>query len=454
MTEPKKPRKQDRLLALATVRYWLRQLNASGIKHDIKAGIGTRGVYLFFLTSFDEWLAGREFDVRMQTVAGGRIVRETVQKSFKHVEELLYFGEDGNEKEAKKIISEYLVDPRHGHMKHSTKAVMCSAIKSYFDAHDVVTNVRLNGRKNDGAEFVDEPGLDITEFYKMMTAGRINPLTRAVMMVKFQAGLDSSTLADRFNFYAYPQIAEYCKTPDHEKWNIEKCPIPIKLRRVKTTAKYTTFIDRDALTAVKDYLAWKEKLHGPHDPEGPMFVTTWGGSIHGAWISTAFRRIAATSGAQKRLAHGVLKIKSHGVRHLLKSTLKACGCMDYAADHIIGHAPKDPYDQGAKYYPETLRLEYAKASHKINIFSHVQSVVDDPEPPGRAGEKLNNALAEMKELRIQLNEMKDANEKKNERGNGSTATNATLRELLRKLLDGDGDADTASAIRKHLDGPE
>ena len=28
---------------------------------------------------------------------------------------------------------------------------------------------------------------------------------KAVMMIKFQAGLDSSTFADRFNFEAYPR---------------------------------------------------------------------------------------------------------------------------------------------------------------------------------------------------------------------------------------------------------
>ncbi len=209
----------------------------------------------------------------MQTVVDGRIVRKTVQKSFKHVEELLYFGEDENTKDVRKIISQHLVAPQHKHLKRATRTVICSAIKSYFDAHDVFTNVKVNGRKNSEAEFADEPGLDITEFYKMMTAGKINPLTCAVMMVKFQAGLDSSTLADRFNFYAYKQIAEYCGTPDHEKWDLEKCPVPIRLRRVKTTVKYTTFIDRDALSALKDYLVWKEGLHGPHDPEGPLFTT-------------------------------------------------------------------------------------------------------------------------------------------------------------------------------------
>ena len=453
MTAPKKPRKRDRLIVFATVRHWLSQLNGSGVKHDVQTGSGTRNVYLFQLEVFDSWLAGRPFDVRVQTVVDGRITRETVTKSFPNVEELLYFGEDGNEKEVKKIISEYLADPQNAHVKQSTRAVMCAAIKSYFDTHDVFTNVRVNGRKQDDGEFDDEPGLDIVEFYKMMTAGKLNPLTRAVMMVKFQAGLDSSTLADRFSFYAYSQIAKHCGTDDYKKWDPKKCPIPIRLIRVKTTTKYTTFIDRDALSAIKEYLEWKEKLRGPHDPKGPMFVTSRDQPVHVKWVSSAFGRIAKTSGVQKQLSDGTSKVKSHGVRHLLKSTLKACGCMDYAADHIIGHAPKDPYDQGAKYYPETLRLEYAKASHKINIFSRVQSVVDDPEPPGGADEKLNDALAKIEAMSRKINEMQADNEKKKERGNGSAAaTNAALLELFRKLFGDDFDGDMMNNIMKRFDG--
>ena len=126
MTAQKRPKKGDRLRAFATVRYWIGQLNESGIKHDINIATSTKDLYLYHLVMFDEWLAGREFDVRVQTVVDGRIVRKTAQRSFEHVEELLYFGEEGNEKEVKKIISQYLADPRHRHLRRSTKVGMCT----------------------------------------------------------------------------------------------------------------------------------------------------------------------------------------------------------------------------------------------------------------------------------------------------------------------------------------
>ena len=109
------------------------------------------------------------------------------------MEELLRFGEDGsgNEKEVRKIISQYLRDPRHVNLAHSTMAGTCSAIKSYFDAHDVATNVKFNGKKRNEIEvtrrFHARAG-DCRLFYKMMTANKVDLMVRAVMLVKFQAG--------------------------------------------------------------------------------------------------------------------------------------------------------------------------------------------------------------------------------------------------------------------------
>ena len=150
------------------------------------------------------------------------------------MEELLRFGEEGNEKEVKKIMKEYLVDPKLRNLKHSTVLDTCAAINSYFDMHDVKVGIKPNGRKRDEFEVTDEPELDLVEFYTMMTTGNMDPMTRAVMLVLFQAGLDRSTLADRFNFYAHPQIVKFCGTADYREWRLDRCPIPIQLRRVKT----------------------------------------------------------------------------------------------------------------------------------------------------------------------------------------------------------------------------
>ena len=88
MTARKNGRRINYMLEFATVRYWQGQLNESGIKNSTSNLTDTRTVYLTRLAAFNEWLPGRIFDMRVQAVADGRIVRETAQKSFANVEEL------------------------------------------------------------------------------------------------------------------------------------------------------------------------------------------------------------------------------------------------------------------------------------------------------------------------------------------------------------------------------
>ena len=453
MTARKRPKKSDRIISLPSVRYWQEQLNGSGIRHDIKITASTRDIYLHKLSMFNEWLAGREFDVRVPAVAGGRIVHESVRKSFASVEGLLRFGEDGNgnEKGVKRIINRYMADPRHGNLKRSTMSGTCAAIKSYFDTNDVMTGVRFNGRKNDAFEVTEEPELTLAEFYKMMTISKIDPMVRAVMLVKFQAGLDSSTLADRFNFYAYQQIAKYCGTADHGAWDLGRCPIPIELIRVKTAVRFTTFIDRDALSAIRDYLAWRERTHGPHDPKGAMFITTRDRPIDGEWVSEAFGRLAEYSGTQRRLAPRVLKIRSHNVRRLLKSTLTACGCAAWAADHVLGHAPKDPYEGTPGLFPKELRREYAKASHVINMFSKAVSKINDTDPSDAIEKALEASEARNEELMRKLNEAHGLLAKKDAR---RTNQETKIEMVIKAILDasGDPDGDFRQNLKARLDG--
>ena len=442
MTARKKGRRVNYMLEFATVRYWQGQLNECGIKNAASNKTNTRLVYLTRLAAFSEWLPGRIFDMRVQAVADGRIVRETSQKSFANVEELLRFGDDGsgNEKEVRKIISQYLRDPRHGNLAHSTVAGMCAAIKSYFDAHDVATNVKFNGKKRDEIEVTEKPELELADFYKMMTANKVDLMVRAVMLVKFQAGLDSSTLADRFNFYAYQQIAKWCGTDDHKAWKKDKCPIPVHLVRVKTGIKYTTFIDRDALDAIKTYLSWREERHGPRDPAGPMFLTTRNEPIRGEWISNAFGRLADSSRAQRRLESGVLKLHSHNTRRLLKSLLMECGCAEWAADHVLGHKAKDPYTGPAELFPKTLREEYAKASHKINVLSKAASSVDCEDPTGAAEKALKKSKAQVEVLNKRVNELEAKINNKDTRSAGAESKfDVAVKAIIDALDDPGGD---------------
>ena len=105
------------------------------------------------------------------------------------------------------------------------------------------------------------------------------------------------------------------------------------------------------------------------------------------------------------------KIWAHNLRHLLKSTLITYGCAPYAADHILGHAPRDPYEKQSILYPENMRAEYAKASSHLNIFSKVEGTLNTDKDP-------KSLLARIKELEIQVS--------------GTNTTNAEIALLERR----------------------
>ena len=436
MTREKRPKRHDKMLELESVVRWRGQLNESGISSGIKINTYTRAVYLSKLYHFNEWLVKREFTVRVPVVKSKRTVRESRRMPFANVEVLLHFGEDDNAKKVKRIVQDYLAVLRDRGLSNSTMAGACSAIKSYFDTNDVVVNVKPHSLKRNGSVAVDETKLTLPEFYKMMTVGKMNRLTRAVLMVKFQAGLDRSTLADRFNFHAYAQIAKFCGTKNHREWSLDKCPIPIRLVRVKTGVQFTTFIDRDALAALKDYLAWREENHPSHDPDGPIFITTKGEPVSVEWVSHTFAKGAKYSMTQKRLGPRKVKLTSHSVRHLLKTTLITCGYDRYVADYAIGHAP-DTYER-PDLCPDKLRREYAKASHAINIISKAASKINDMRPANAMEKDLEASKAKVEELEKKVNELKAEIAKKNAR---SADAVSKLDMVVRAIIDASGDPD-------------
>ena len=430
----KRKRKTDHMLEFASVVEWMESLRPSGVSHDIRICTSTRDVYLFNLTAFNAWLSGREFNMRVLAAKDDKIIHKNVKKSFANVEILLHFGEDGNgsAKEIRKIIIKYLNDPMHDGKAQSTKIGMCAAIKSYFDTHDVMTGVKYTGRERRTSVITDAPEMSLPDFYKMITISKIDHLVRAVMLVKLQAGLDRSTLADRFNFYAYKQISEFCGTTNHREWSLDKCPIPLKLMRVKTDYAYITFIDRDALSALKDYLAWREDARGPHDPDGPIFLTNKNKPVSIAWISDVFARIAKYARTQKRLGLRTLKITSHEVRDLLKTTMLACGCKPYAADYFLGHKPKDSYEK-PDLYPENLRKEYAKASKVLNMFSHVEGQMDNIAASEKRRANKKRLIETITNQREKIRELNRENRELNRENRELDMKNNTLQTNLKAL---------------------
>ena len=402
----------ERILKLESVKFWCTQFNKTGHKRTSPNG-STKKMYLRAIAKLDEWLPGRSFQSHETVIRDGQINKQAVTKSFASVEELLYYcteSEHGT-KTAQRAIREYLAGPEADKMSDSVHSVTRAAIKSYFNVNDVVLNIPKSRKKLIGHTH-DDDSMSLEDFYNMLKDGNPGIKMKTVMLIKLHSGMDSSTFADRFNYEGYPQIVKYFKTDDHKSWNLEVCPVPIKLVRVKTNVQHTTFLEHDAIIQLQRYLTWKDAKYGKHDPSKPLFVTQRGVPIDSAWISRHFSEVAVRAGIQEKVSHMVYKMRAHSVRHLLKSTLIRYGCKSYVADHVLGHAPKDTYERQTVLYPEALRAEYAKASPYLNIFSKVESVLNtetDSEDQDARIRELEDKVKSLKQFKTEKSMTEETN---------------------------------------------
>ena len=386
----------ERVLKFESVKFWCTQFNKTGHKRTSPNG-STKKMYLRVIAKFDEWLPGRSFQSHETVIRDGQMTKQPVTKSFASVENLLYYcteSEHGT-KTARRAIREYLAGPEADKMSDSVHSITRAAIKSYFNVNDVVLNIPKSRKKLIGHTHDDDP-MTLEDFYHMLKDGNPGLKMKTVMLIKLHSGMDSSTFADCFNYEGYSQITKHFGTDDHKSWNLERCPVPIKLVRVKTNVQYTTFLERDAITQLRRYLTWKDTKYGKHDPSKPLFVTQRGVPIDSAWISRHFSEVAVRAGMQEKVSPMVYKMRAHSVRHLLKSTLIRHGCKSYVADHVLGHAPKYTYERQAVLYPEALRAEYAKASPYINIFSKVESILNTADDPASLHARIRELEAKVK----------------------------------------------------------
>ena len=401
----------ERVLKLESVKFWCTQFNKTSHKRTSSNG-STKKIYLRAIAKFDEWLPGRSFQSHETVIRDGQISKQPVTKSFASVEKLLYYctESDYGIKTTQRAIREYLAGPEADKMSDGVHSITRAAIKSYFNVNDVVLNIPKNRKKLIGNAHDDADSMSLEDFYHMIKDGNPGLKMKTVMLIKLHSGMDSSTFADRFNYEGYPQIVKYFKTDDHKSWNLEKCPVPLKLVRVKTNVQHTTFLERDAITQLQRYLTWKDTKYGRHNPSKPLFVTHRGVPINSEWISRHFSEVAVRAGMQEKVSPMVYKMRAHSVRHLLKSTLITYGCAPYAADHVLGHAPRDAYEKSAILYPENLRAEYAKASSHLNIFSKVESVLNTAKDPASQDARIRDLEAKVKSLKQSKTEANMAEE--------------------------------------------
>ena len=443
--------------SIPVVAKWLGMLNTANVRHVSSRQNGTRESYSYGMYRFNNWLAGKTWSIATRTTNGDgsyRDVRKDVEvRDVAHLLELA-LEKGGLDRDLLAIIRQFFAELCA--RKKFSRSVMVQtqcAIKSFFMSHEIQYGLQLPRSLMRGARAADDEWenneLKMSDLGRMLTVGKPTIRDKAVILSKFHRGMDQSTMADRFNYTAFDQIASHMGTDDIRSWDLDKCPVPIVLTRVKTNFKHVGFLERDAISANIDWIAERERLTGGPLRRGdglPLYLSQHGRPITPLWIGDRFRRLAIRAGLCKARMDGAMSSTrhTHQMRHLLKSTLIDSGCRIDVADHVIGHSPKDTYERQSVLYPDSIRREYAKASGKINIFTNFETSIN-------ASDDIHKLRAEVKADRLKLKAVLAAAESNAGRsGTGEDAPNtghvaemiAALQHDVRRLQ---GERDAAQA---------
>ena len=270
------------------------------------------------------------------------------------------------------------MDESHEGKKSSTMKLVMNALKSYFVKNESPITFSFDPETNydNTKSSMEQTSLSLGEVFTLLTKGKPNIMEHALILCKFHRGLDNTTFSDSFNFEAWKQLVEYFGTEEYLRWDLKKCPVPIKLLRVKTQFIHTGFLDVDAIESLIVYLKYRYELTGIQmNVDEPLFITSKKYAVTDKHVYRIVRTLLKNAGLEEQLKNykvvNKYKKNSHEFRDTLKSTLIASGCRIDIADHVIGHTPKDSYEKQSELYPEQMREEFAKVSKKLNMFSNM-----------------------------------------------------------------------------------
>lgn len=390
-------------------------LNLRGSKHKhtkpkSKVDIhSTQLIYANRLFHLNKWLLGKKFEFNNFIHTGENSFenqRENVTlKGLEHFLRL-YQTSFNSRRDFVLLLKHYLNDKIHDGKHASSMVVEKSAIQAYFKHNESEINIPFNPKMRYKVKESDDeqPQMSLEDLMKLLTTGRPTLVQKSMILCKFQRGLDTATLVDRFNFQVWDQLVEYFGTSSFYEWDLDKCPVPIKLTRMKTDYSHTGFLDMDAIVSIQEYLDDEEKKKERKMESGnPLFINQKDNPINIHWVSRSFNRMAEKAGIQSVLQGYDYKKKfskdSHELRDLLESTLLDCAVRSDVVEHVTGHKPRDSYEKQANLFPATLRSEYMKASKRINIFSNISHYMKGNEETEALRNQLNDLKIEMDALR-------------------------------------------------------
>ena len=306
--------------------------------------------------------------------------------------------EDSGIKLRKRKIKRYLAKfkenyTERGYSENHIKIGLTS-VRTFYRAFKIQLPQSTLKRTNNEETFESIEELPTTEEIKKALE-YASPTYKAIILLMVSSGMGraeiiSLTVQDFIN-----SISDYFDKPitlpldiDRISQKLDRINAPVatwEIRRIKTSAKYTTFSTPESIFAILNCLkkqppeSMNRKLFVPrqYSPKGAKMDNIYKkavasfSSLDPSAFSATFQRINKKSGFGKQNGHS--KFRSHSLRKFFASQLMKTSMGQLNTDCLLGHRMKNQ-DQAAYLLkePQLLRLKYREVMDAVTITEKVE----------------------------------------------------------------------------------
>jgi len=202
-----------------------------------------------------------------------------------------------------------------------------AAVRSFYATYDLT--IRLRGRRRlPKARLQNKRMIVGAEQVKVLYDHARTPRDRAIILTNFQGGLDASTLCS----IKYGDVAEGIQKNQY--------PLKLELQRPKTGTDFYTFLGKDAVEALKAYLADMKQRGVEFTYNTPLFLQNKKkvGMLTDN-IQDMMREVALRAGFidDKNNGHDFNPLGPHALRESFGSIMTNSGVPDTVVDFWLGH---------------------------------------------------------------------------------------------------------------------
>lgn len=232
-----------------------------------------------------------------------------------------------------------------------------NAIRSFYATFGVT--VRMKGRRRlPKAKVKNKRMIVSAEQVKALVDHARTPRDRAIILTHFQSGLDVSTLCN----LKYGDVAEGLEKNEH--------PLKLELYRPKTGVEFYTFLGRDAVEALKAYLADRRMRGVKFNSNMALFLQERGKKpLKTKNVQDMTREVALKAGFidEKNNGKDFNPLGPHALRESFGSIMTNSGVPDTVVDFWHGHEVGEMARAYRSVQFDSLKQMYLEREHLLSI---------------------------------------------------------------------------------------